>query len=77
MGISLQTLQKLNAEGILNGLDKVRFGDAMPTINGVNLNMPSAVLGQLSTQVIENIIALRAGGEALAELLYASGNHLV
>ena len=65
MGISLQTLQKLNAEGILNGLDKVKFGDAMPTINGVNLNMPSAVLGQLSTQVIDKIMALRAGGEAL------------
>lgn len=58
-------LQALNEKGLFNGLDKVRFSDAQPTIAGLNTIMPAGILTSLSSQVIENILAKRTADEAL------------
>lgn len=63
--IELNELQALNAKGLFNGLDKVRFGDATPTLASVNVGMPAGILATLSPAVVENILAKRTADEAL------------
>ncbi len=63
--IELNELQALNAKGLFNGLDKVRFGDATPSLASVNVGMPAGILATLSSAVVENILAKRTADEAL------------
>lgn len=59
-------LRELNGDGYFKGLENIRFGDALPApLTSINATMPAGILGAISPAVVENILALRTGDEAL------------